>query len=124
MEPSYKSSNHSENVIVPKMKSYEDLLDKVRCETEYDVLYEALLDAIKKRTSWSEMYIFVTRLQEFYGHIINTTVLSNLCNTLQIASPDHKTDIPLLVRNVIDSSKHDVKLKKLLETMLRIPTVC
>lgn len=96
------------------MSSFEDLLVQTQNQARYDLIYSALLELVLDRTNHYRLY---NRLQPFLPHVNDGGNLNALCTQLQ-NSNNNDVIYKSLVHNVVNASKSDEKLKKVLEVVI------
>lgn len=96
------------------MSSFEELLAQTQSQSQYDVIYNSLLELVMDRSNHYRLY---NRLQPFIPHVNDGGNLNTLCSQLQ--NPINNDLIyKSLVHNVVNASKSDEKLKKVLEVVI------
>jgi len=96
------------------MSSFEELLAQTQNQSQYDLIYNALLELVIDRSNHYNLY---NRLHPFLPHVNDGGNLSTLCTQLQNPS-NNDLIYKSLVHNVVNASKSDEKLKKVLEVVI------
>ena len=101
------------------MSSFDQLLvDLQRQKNGFDIIYDALLKIVMKQSNHYSLY---NKLEPFLQHVNDGGSLNALCSQLQnSANNNNKLFNKSLVYNVVNSSKTNEKLEKLLKTILGI----
>ena len=98
------------------MSSFDELLVQAQCQNNFDIIYEALLEIVMNQT---DHFLLCNKLQPFLQHISDGGNLNSLYAQLQNPN-NNKVLNKVLVHNVVNASKSNDKLKKVLEVVLGI----
>lgn len=99
------------------MSSFDELLVQAQRQNEFDIIYDALLEVVMNQ---SNHYSFCNKLQPFLHHVNDGGNLNTLCNQLQNSNNNNEILTKALVNNIVNTSKSNDKLKKVLEVVLGI----
>jgi len=98
------------------MSSFEELLVQAQRQNDFDIIYEALLEVV---TNQSNHFSLCNKLQPFLQHVNDGGNLNSLYAQLQ--NPyNNEVVVKTLVHNVVNASKSNDNLKKVLEVSLGI----
>ena len=99
------------------MSSFEELLIQAQRQNDFDIIYEALLKVVMNQ---SYNYSFCNKLQPFLQYVNDGGNLNALYTQLQNPYINNDVIVKPLVHNVVNASKSNDNLKKVLKVVLGI----
>jgi hypothetical protein len=99
------------------MSSFEELLVRAQRQNDFDIIYNALLDIVMNQ---SDHYSLCNKLQPFLQYVNDGGSLNALYTQLQNPYNNNEVVVKTLVHNVVNASKSNDNLKKVLEVVLGI----
>ena len=99
------------------MSSFEDLLVQAQRQNDFDIIYDALLEFVMNQ---SNHFNLCNKLQPFLQHVNDGGNLNSMYAHLQNPYNNNEVVIKALVHNVVNASKSNDNLKKVLEVVLGI----
>jgi len=98
------------------MSTFEELLVQAQRQNDFDIIYDALLEVVMNQ---SNHFSLCNKLQPFLQYVNDGGNLNSLYAQLQ-NSYNNEVLIKGLVHNVVNASKSNHNLKKVLEVALGI----
>lgn len=97
--------------------SFEELLVQAQRQNDFDIIYEALLEVVMNQ---SNHFSLCNKLQPFLQYVNDGGNLNSLYAQLQNYYNNNEVVVKALVHNVVNASKTNNNLKKVLEVVLGI----
>lgn len=98
------------------MSSFEELLVQAQSQNDFDVIYDALLEIVMNQSNHYSLY---NKLFPFLHDVNDGGNLNSLC--VQLQNPINNDNLNKgLVHNVVNASKTNEKLKKVLEVVIGV----
>ncbi len=99
------------------MSSFEELLVQAQSHNDFDIIYDALLEIVMNQ---SDHYSLCNKLQPFLQYVNDGGNLNALYGQLQNPYNNNEVVVKALVHNVVNASKSNYNLKKVLEVVIGI----
>ena len=97
--------------------SFEELLVQAQRQNDFDIIYEALLEVVMNQ---SNHFSLCNKLQPFLQYVNDGGNLNSLYAQLPHYYNNNEVVVKALVHNVVNASKTNNNLKKVLEVVLGI----